>query len=301
MQAVQNPVYRSYLNHLGISPGDIDTLEQIPFLPISFFRSQAVKTGDWEAQTVFLSSGTTSATTSRHFVRDLDFYRCHAVRCFEYFFGPLTDYHLVVLVPDIASPEKSSLLTMLHHLVRGTRSGISGFYYGREAEVVSKLKQVREDGRKILIWGVTYALLDFSERFRPDLGGCIVLETGGMKGRRAEITREEVHQLIRTTCNNPVILSEYGMTELLSQAYLTEGGGFRFPPWARVRIRELTDPFNHGLTGQAGGVNVIDLANFDSVSFIETQDLGKAIDFQVFEISGRIDNSDLRGCNLLIG
>ena len=300
-QAEHNPVYRLYLNHLGVGIQDVKSIDQIPFLPISFFRNNIIKTGDWTAEAIFLSSGTTSTTQSENYIRSLNAYRENTARCFETFFDSLEHYHFMVFVPYRENHHNSSLLTMLNYFVERSGSDFSGFYYDDVSLLMVNLEKARRDGRTVIVWGVSFALLELADQVQVDLSGCIVMETGGMKGRRPEITRQELHSVLREKLNNPDILSEYGMTELISQAYLNgPDRKFGFPAWARVRIREITDPLNHGLLGQVGGVNIIDLANWNTISFIETQDLGKIFDYNAFEIVGRMDNSDQRGCNLLI-
>jgi hypothetical protein len=257
-----------------------------------------IKSGQWTAQAVFASSGTTGATTSTHHVRDLDFYLSHAEKNFTRFFGPLHDYHFLALLPSYLERKNSSLVAMMDHFIRTSGSPYSGFYLRDTPKLVEDIEKLRSDSRKTILWGVTFALLDLAENHKPDLGHCLVFETGGMKGRRKELTRDELHEVLRTELRVSNVYSEYGMTELLSQAY-SLGKAFQCPPWVKVLGRDVTDPFRKGLLGEICGINVIDLANWHSIAFIETEDLGKVYPDGSFEVLGRFDNSDLRGCNLL--
>lgn len=299
-QAGHNPVYGKYIQYLGVDPLAVSTLNEIPFLPISFFKTHEVATGTWEPETVFTSSGTTGTINSRHAVADLNFYRQHATRCFEYFFGPLSQYHIFALMPSYLERSGSSLIEMLRHFIGQTGSAHSGFYLYNHDELAGNLLRAKATNKKIILWGVAFALLDFAEKFSIDLSGHLVFETGGMKGRRREVTREELHRQLTRAFHVPVIHSEYGMTELLSQAYTRGGDLFSLPPWMKIVVRETTDPLEKGLIGKAGGLNVIDFANVDSISFIETEDAGKLHPDGSFEVLGRLDNSDVRGCNLMV-
>lgn len=299
-QARHNPVYGNFVSRLRVSPNDVRSLADIPFLPISFFKSHAVKTGEWTEETVFSSSGTTGHATSTHPVASLDFYLAHSEKCFAESFGALKDYHIFALMPSYLERQGSSLVAMLENFIRKTNSPFSGFYLYNHDKLAHDLVKAKKDNRKIILWGVSFALLDFSDKYSIDLNGGIVLETGGMKGRRKEITRDELHIQLKKRFNVSAIYSEYGMTELLSQAY-TRGGDRFFPPaWMKIIIRDTTDPLEKGLISSAGGLNVIDFANFNSVSFIETEDAGKAYPDGSFEVLGRLDNSDVRGCNLML-
>ncbi|MBX2894636.1 MAG: acyl transferase [Cyclobacteriaceae bacterium] len=299
LQAENNPVYKQYLKNLKVKPDLIKHLNQVPFLPIAFFKTQTIQTGNWNAETEFSSSGTTGLQTSRHLVANLNFYLQHTVKTFEQFYGPLQQYHVLALLPAYLERKGSSLITMIDHFIRGSESEHSGFYLYNHDELARKIEALQSGSRKILLWGVSFALLDLADKFELDLSKALVMETGGMKGRRQEITRQELHTFLNQRFNTAVIHSEYGMTELLSQAYSTGSGYFRLSPWMRVMVREINDPFNY-VKGKAGGINVVDLANFSTCAFIETQDLGKTIEPGEFEILGRIDNSDMRGCNLLV-
>jgi len=299
-QAEHNPVYREYIHILGLNPLNISRLEDIPFMPISFFKTHAVKTGVWTAETIYSSSGTTGLTTSTHPVRSVDFYLRHAEHCFRKSFGDPSQYHVLALLPSYLEREGSSLVAMVDYLIRRSGSPSSGFYLHNRDTLLTDLKKLRNSGRRIMLWGVTFALLDLAEQIGPDLGDCMIFETGGMKGRRKEITRQELHDIIRSNTGAKEIYSEYGMTELLSQAYTTGGTRFQNNPWLRVIGRDLSDPFEKGLLDETCGINVIDLANIHSVAFIETQDIGRVYADGSFEVLGRMDNSDVRGCNLMV-
>ena len=300
-QAQQNSLYKSFIEAIGLSVSDIKAVEQIPFLPISFFKSHIIKTGSWQPEVTFTSSGTTGSKASTHDVASLQFYHHHAQACFQYFFGPLTNYHFLALLPSYLERAGSSLVTMMEHFIKSSKSEHSGFYLNDYGSLVKKLNALKNDSRKTILWGVSFALMDLAEHHAPDLSGCLIFETGGMKGRRSEITRQEMHDFIKTRMNVEMLFSEYGMTELLSQAYSNaENSAFLTPPWMKIICRDITDPFNKGLLSQTGGINVVDLANWKTLSFIETEDLGKVYHNGSFEVLGRLDNSDLRGCNLLI-
>jgi phenylacetate-coenzyme A ligase PaaK-like adenylate-forming protein len=300
-QALNNPVYADFMHHLGVDPDRISTLEQIPFLPISFFKHHAIKTGDWQTGTTFTSSGTTGADVSRHAVKSLEFYQEHARKGFELFFGDVSDYNFLALLPSYLERQGSSLIAMIDYFIRQSGSPYSAFYLHDVEKMMADIESLRKDSRKTIVWGVSFALLDLAEKYHPDLGHCIVFETGGMKGRRKELTRAALHDALCKSFGVDRIYSEYGMTELLSQAYSTTGDRFQSPPWMRVIGREITDPMTKGLLGETSGINVIDLANRDTISFIETEDLGKIYPDGTFEVLGRMDNSDVRGCNLLVG
>ena len=238
--------------------------------------------------------------TSQHEVRDLQFYLDHSARTFARFFGDLREYHFLALLPSYLERQGSSLVAMMDHFIRQSGSPYSGFYLHDTDKLLADIEKLRGDGRKTIVWGVTFALLDLAERHGPDLSHCLVFETGGMKGRRREITREELHATLCNAFRVESIYSEYGMTELLSQAYSYSSNVFECPPWMKVIGRDVTDPLEKGLTEATCGLNVIDLANWNSVAFIETEDLGRVYADGRFEVLGRFDNSDLRGCNLLV-
>lgn len=298
-QAENNPVYKQYLRNLNVKPTRIERLFEVPFLPISFFKTQKIQTGIWIPEAEFRSSGTTGLQTSRHLVANLEFYLKHSVKTFERFYGSLQQYHILAMLPAYLERKGSSLIAMIDHFIRSSESEHSGFYLYNHSELVQKIEALQSGSRKLLVWGVSFALLDLAEKFEIDLSKAIVMETGGMKGRRQEITRHELHAFLNQRFNTSVIHSEYGMTELMSQAYSQGLGYYNLPPWMKVMHREINDPFNY-LEGRAGVINVVDLANFTTCAFVETQDLGKSIENGQFEILGRMDNSDMRGCNLLV-
>jgi hypothetical protein len=298
-QAVNNPIYKSFIEYLSVNPVKIDTLEAIPYLPISFFKSHAIKTGTWKEETRFSSSGTTGRSQSIHSLPDLDFYLNHSRYCFEYFFGSLTNFHFLALLPSYLERKGSSLIAMIEFFIRESQSEHSSFYLYNVDRLLDNISKLT-DKRKIILWGVSFAFLDMAERYNVDLSHCLIFETGGMKGRRKEITRQELHDIIRHSFHSENIFSEYGMTELLSQAYTRSGARFHCSPWMKVIGREITDPMKKGLIGDTSALNVIDLANWHSIAFIETEDIGKVYADGSFEVLGRIDNSDVRGCNLLV-
>lgn len=299
-QARNNPVYRSYINHLRLDISMIKTLNDIPFLPISFFKNHLLKTGTWEHETIFKSSGTTGPQTSSHAVKNLSIYRDHALRCFEYFFGDIRQFHFLALLPSYLERRDSSLVAMMEYFIDKSCSRLSSFYLHDTAKLLDDIRQLGQDGKKTILWGVTFALLDLAERYKPDLSHCLIFETGGMKGRRREITRNELHARLTRAFGVKKIFSEYGMTELFSQAYSDGQDAFFTPPWMKLIARDLTDPMAKGLLNETGGINVIDLANIDSIAFIETEDIGKIRNNGAFEVLGRMDNSDVRGCNLMV-
>ena len=304
-QAENNPVYKEYLQHLKIEASDITSVEQIPFLPIEFFKSRKVVSTDKEAQATFTSSGTTGNLTSRHFVPDLKLYEASFTKGFEQYYGSVDDYCILALLPSYLEREGSSLIYMMEKLIKDSKHPKSGFYLHNHEELIATITDLKKQsrklsGQKILLLGVSFALLDLAEKFQLDLDGVVIMETGGMKGRRKEITREELHAFLTKKLGVQKIHSEYGMTELLSQAYSKGDSLFFTPSWMKILIRDTYDPFTYEKQGRSGGVNVIDLANVHSCSFIETQDLGKIHPDGSFEILGRFDNSDIRGCNLLV-
>ncbi|HVN59195.1 MAG TPA: hypothetical protein VMT63_12925 [Bacteroidales bacterium] len=301
LQAESNPVYREYISHLGTSAGSVSSVKQIPYLPVELFKSHKVITGNTGVQKVFESSGTTGIDTSRHHVTDLAVYEESFIRCFRYFFGNPEEYFFAGLLPSYLERENSSLVYMVNKLISISADKRSSFFIDNSRLLPDLLPEVRSSGRKAMLIGVTFALLDMAEKYAPDLSGTAVVETGGMKGRRKEMTRGELHAILRERFNVDRVCSEYGMTELLSQAWSKGEGIFHCPPWMKIRLREINDPLSvFDDQGVAGGINIIDLANFNSCSFIATGDLGKLSPGGGFEVLGRFGNSDLRGCNLLV-
>lgn len=283
-------IYKQYCNYLNKNPSNVKEVLDIPFLPIEFFKNHAIKSGKWKETKIFKSSGTTLTGRSRHLIRDENFYHNLSSDVFTKTFGDLSEVKIIALLPSYQEQGDSSLISMVDHLISLGHKD-SGYYLKRD--IKSLLSQ---RGRKIVM-GVSYALLDLAEE-KTKAVDTIIIETGGMKGRRKEITREELHNHLIGSFGLKEIWSEYGMTELLSQAY-GKRGFFKFPPWAKCLIRDINDPFSYVPNGKSGGINVIDLANIDSCCFIETKDLGRANE-EYFEVLGRFDNSDVRGCNLMI-
>lgn len=299
-QAQSNPVYKEYLHHLKIDPLEINSVNKIPFLPIDFFKSHQIISKSKSPEKVFFSSGTTGMTRSSHFVTDLSIYEQSFISGFELFYGPTKDYCILALLPNYLENESSSLVYMADHLIQLSGHTESGFYLNNHNDLVRQLKKLEDAGQKTILLGVSYALLDLAEKSPLKLDHTIIMETGGMKGRRKELTRSELHSILTSGFGVKSIHSEYGMTELLSQAYSKGNGIFYCPSWMKVIIRDTYDPFSFLNEGKSGGINIIDLANINSCSFIETKDLGKINPDGSFEVSGRFDNSDIRGCNLLI-
>jgi phenylacetate-coenzyme A ligase PaaK-like adenylate-forming protein len=301
-QAENNPVYKSYLEARGVNPRDVKDILQIPFLPIRFFKDFEVVSADVsQYEGYYSSSGTTGAVTSRHYFWSEEFYLNHALNLFEYEYGSIGDFHVLALLPAYLERKGSSLVSMADYFIKKSGSSYSGFYLYNHKDLVNVLRQLKNDSKKVLLLGVTFALLDLAESKLkiPKLENLIVMETGGMKGRRKEMIREEVHDKLKSAFFQTRIHSEYGMTELLSQAYSKGEGKYNLPFAMRVILRDINDPFSLSSRKQ-GGINVIDLANFHSCAFIETQDLGKFDDFGNLEVLGRFDNSEVRGCNLMV-
>lgn len=304
-QYAQNPVYGSFVAALGINPEQVSTLAQIPFLPIRFFKSHAVCTGQFTPVFQFESSGTTGMTSSRHLVRDPAMYQESFLRCFRLFYGDVTDYCIIGLLPSYLERGQSSLVYMVNELIQRSAHPDSGFYLHEFDQLQQLLSRLVQQGQRIWLIGVTYALLDFAATHALPLSNTLLLDTGGMKGRRRELIKAEVHDLLKEAFQLQQVHSEYGMTELFSQAYATADGLFSTPPWMKVMLREEEDPLQlimppaDGQRPRSGAVNIIDLANVDSCCFIATDDAGRLYPGGRFEILGRLDNSDIRGCSLL--
>jgi hypothetical protein len=298
-QYENNPLYHQFTNNLGIDPRAVRTLAGIPFLPAGFFKSDAVRTTEFTPEKVFESSGTTGTGGSRHFVKDLGIYRRSFLAGFENAYGPVGDWVIIGLLPAYLERSDSSLVSMVDELIAGSGQPESGFYLYEHQALFDLLQKLEAEGRKTLLIGVTFALLDFSEKYRLSLKHTIVMETGGMKGRRKEITRMELHDQLKERLGVSSVHAEYGMTELLSQAYSGGGGLFHPPPWMRVLPRKEDDPLDVGTQGE-GILDIIDLANLYSCSFLATDDIGKVYADGSFEVAGRVDNSDIRGCSLLV-
>lgn len=308
-----NPIYHSFTNALGIKPTGVTAIENIPFLPVSFFKTDEIKTGRFNAEIIFESSGTTQTINSRHHVKNISMYEASFTRGFEAAYGKINEWCISGLLPSYLEKGNSSLVFMVDSLIKQSQHTQSGFYLYDLEKLSETLISLEGSGQKTLLIGVTYALLDFAEKFPMSLKHTILMETGGMKGRRKELTRMEVHEQLKKAFGVNEIHSEYGMTELLSQAYSKKEGRFECPPWMRVLIRDDEDPLevrsqesevgSRTLTIHhspiAGAINIIDLANVYSCSFIATDDVGRLYSDGSFEVLGRMDGSDLRGCSLL--
>ena len=295
-----NSVYREFCNHIRRNRDNVKRINDIPFLPISFFKSHDILSSKNPVSTVFTSSGTTGTATSRHLVTDLDYYIQSFQRGFSHFYGNIENYVILALLPSYLEREGSSLIYMVEDLIQASNHPESGFYLHNYNELISTLERLDQSGQNVLLIGVTYALLDIIEMHSFHLKNTIIMETGGMKGKRKEMIREELHNKLSIGFGVNFIHSEYGMTELLSQAYSFGEGIFECPPWMQILIRDTEDALSIIDNEKTGGINVIDLANINSCSFIATQDLGKKYNNQSFEVLGRFDNSDIRGCNLMV-
>ena len=297
-QAQENAVYRSYLQALGVNPLDVEQTSDIPFLPIEFFKTHEVKTGNWPSETIFESSGTSSSVKSFHHVEKEQSYREHARAIFEDVFSPLSGTAVLALLPSYLERTGSSLINMVEYFIEQSENDASGFYLYNQEALIQQLKLLKGSAN-VVLFGVTFALLELAKNYQLDLSHVTLIETGGMKGRGKELTRDELYQQISEKIQFKSIYSEYGMTELFSQAYGVEGK-FMVPASMRVQIRDINDPFATVPVGSSGGINIIDLANEHSCAFIETKDIGRLQTDGSFEVLGRIDNSELRGCNLLL-
>ena len=299
-QHENNLVYRKFCDLRDVNIQQIKTLEQIPFLPIQFFKSHQVVSNNNEIQEIFTSTGTTGANTSQHLVTDISLYE-DSYRCgFSEFYGNIEDYIILALLPSYLDRSGSSLIYMFDDLIKKTKNFNSGFYLNNYQELINKLVELDESGKNIILLGVTFALLDLIEIQKLNLKNTIIMETGGMKGKRKEIIRADLHQQLCNGFGVSTIHSEYGMTELLTQAYSLGKGIFECPMQMQILIRDTEDATCYIANGKTGGINIIDLANVNSCSFIATQDLGKKYNNNSFEILGRFDNSDIRGCNLMV-
>jgi phenylacetate-coenzyme A ligase PaaK-like adenylate-forming protein len=297
-QYYNNNIYKRFVDYLNVDINTIDRVEKIPFMPIELFKSNKVLVDNKEAQIEFSSSGTTSMNTSTHFVADIEIYKQSFRKAFEIFYGDIKDYTILGLLPSYLERSGSSLIYMVDDLIKESKSPDSGFYLHNHGELYEKLISLDLKSKKVLLIGVSFALLDFVEKYKMKLKNTVIIETGGMKGRRKELLREELHSILKEGFGLDQIHSEYGMTELLSQAYSQSGETFITPPWMKVLLRDTEDPLTIVDRG-SGAINVIDLANLESCSFIATQDLGR-INREGFEVIGRFDHSDVRGCNLMV-
>jgi hypothetical protein len=299
-QASHCDVYKAYINNLNVDPAAITTVEQIPFLPISFFKTHEVLSDDSQVEITFSSSGTTGMVQSKHLVTDLSLYEASFNLAFKQFYGDPKDICILALLPSYKEREGSSLVYMVDSLLAQSEHPDSGYFLHNHGALFAKLTMLRASGQKTLLLGVTYALLDFLDLYRLHFPELIVMETGGMKGKRKEMVRAELHEVLQSGFGVNAIHSEYGMTELLSQGYSSGGGIFNCPPWMKIMLRDTNDPLSPPQNNQSGGINVIDLANLNSCAFIATQDLGRVYPDGSFEVLGRFDNADIRGCNLLV-
>ncbi len=321
-QAKNNIIYADFLEKIKVNPQNIKVLEDIPFLPIDFFKDFKVVSEEISAKTtpnpsfkggellpllpkeglgvVFESSGTTGQITSKHYVKDTDFYKKVSENIFENIYENLEEWHILALLPSYLERGNSSLVFMVEDFIQKSGSKYAGFYLDNVAELSQKIQLLRQKNEKILLIGVTFALLDFAENHPQDLSDVIIMETGGMKGRRKELIRQDAHEILCNAFNVKQIHSEYGMTELLSQAYSQKNGIFELPFSMKFLLRDTTDPFSGSFSRTSGALNIIDLANISSCAFLETKDLAKKISPNTYEILGRLDNTDVRGCNLMV-
>jgi len=298
-QAEHNTTYRQYLEYLGCNAAKIQRIEEIPFLPIQFYKTQSIRSGDFSEEAVFESSGTSGMTVSRHSVEDVSFYFKVSEMAFEQFFGELRGAVVLGLLPSYLERNNSSLVAMVNHFIQKTVHPDSGFYLNEYSKLNQVLEKINAAKSPVYLFGVTFALLDFASKFKIDMPNLTILETGGMKGKGKELVRDELHEILAHSFINSRVSSEYGMTELMSQAYWHNDGYFHTPPWMKVLIRDQYDPFTMLPPDKHGGLNIIDLANIHSCAFIETEDLGISNGVG-FNVLGRMDNSDIRGCNLLV-
>jgi len=294
-----NDIYKRFVDALGVSESQVYHPEYIPFLPVGFFKTHKVITGDFPEEVIFESSGTTGADTSKHYVADTDLYEQSFTHGLQLFYGDFSQYAVFALLPSYLERQNSSLVYMVEKILQKSNRQMGGFYLNELAALQEQLQEAKSRGLKIILIGVTFALLDMAESFPVNIPDAIIIETGGMKGRRKELTRVELHVQLCRSFGVEKIHSEYGMTELLSQAWSAGDGIFRCPPWMKVMIADINDPLSFLETGRTGGINIIDLANLNSCSFIATQDLGRVFEDGSFEVLGRFDNSDIRGCSLL--
>ncbi len=296
----ENDIYRAYVDALGVNPGAITSIYRIPYLPIQFFKSHRVTCGRFEPEVVFESSGTTQTVNSRHEVKEAAIYTRSFLTCFEQFYGPVSDYVVLGLLPSYLERKSSSLVYMVQDMIGRSGHPESGFYLYEHEKLKDTLEALEARGKRVLLIGVTFGLLDFAAAYQLQLSNTIVMETGGMKGRREEWTRNEVHQYLKERLGVDVVHAEYGMTELLSQAYSAGDGLFKTPAWMKVLVRDENDPFQLSGSYASGVINVIDLANIYSCAFIATEDIGRLREEGNFEVLGRLDNSALRGCSLMV-
>lgn len=293
-------VYRDFVDFLKTPVSQISHYSQIPFLPVEFFKNKKITSGDFKADEIFTSSGTSGMQTSKHYVKKIGLYELSFIKTFEHFFGLPNNYGILALLPSYLERAGSSLVYMADKLIELSNRTESGFYLNELEEIHTLLLSLKQKKQKVILLGVTYALLDLAEQFPIHYPELILMETGGMKGNRQELVRNELHGILKNAFGVSQVYSEYGMTELMSQAYSKGNGVFESPTWMKILIRDINDPLSLLSTGKTGGINIIDLANIYSCSFIATQDLGMVNPNSSFEILGRFDNSDIRGCNLMM-
>ena len=302
LQYAQNAVYRQYCKHLGITHAEsVTSLLQIPFLPISFFKTHQVRSFSAEPSLKFYSSATGNTGRSEHAILHPEIYTKSFTLSFENYFGPIKNCCILGLLPSYLEKEGSSLIFMVQHLMQLSAHPLNGFFLFEHDQLLERILFLEQKKEPYFLFGVSFALLDFARKFKLNLQYGKIIETGGMKGRKKEITREELHQELALGFGSNRIFSEYGMTELLSQAYANTNGHYQLPAWMQVRISDLNDPFCFLPPGKTGILNIIDLANIASCAFIQTSDLGKLNTDDTFEVLGRADHSDIRGCSLLVG
>jgi len=298
-QYQQNPVYHNYIHLLKFDVKGVRHYSEIPCMPIDFFKNHKIMTGNFVPELTFHSSKTTGSQASVHFVRDAELYKSSITNGFQQFFGDAAEYAIFALLPSYLERKNASLVHMVKVLMEENLHNEGGFYLHNHDQLISDIRQAQNQGKKIILWGVSFALLDLAEFHSGEIVGIRIIETGGMKGRRKEITRDALHKVLKKAFSPSSIDSEYGMTELLSQAWSINGNPFKAPPWMKILIRDMHDPFTYLGNEKNGLINVIDLANIYSCAFIETQDIGKQHE-NGFEVLGRLDNSEIRGCNLMV-
>lgn len=300
-QAANNVIYNQYLTLIGCTPSTVRSVSEIPFLPIEFFKSHTITTGTWQSDDFFESSSTTGLNTSKHYIRDVTWYEESFRRCFEMVYSDVSEYCILALLPNYLERGQSSLVYMTQDLITRSTHELSGFYLYNHEALLDTLHALEQSGQKTILIGVSFALLDFAQLVNHTYQNLTIIETGGMKGRRKEMTRFELHNALASAFGDIPIHSEYGMTELFSQAYSTSAEmRFACPPWMKVLTTELEDPFQNSAQGKSGLLNVVDLSNIQTCSFIATSDIGRLYEDGTFEVLGRFDHSEQRGCNLMI-
>ena len=299
-QYTNNPIYRKFVDLLSLNYKEIDNYKKIPFLPIEFFKTNKVVDDNFSPAFYFQSSGTTSENLSKHYIVNENIYKKSILESFSLFFGDPSEYIYLGLLPSYLERNNSSLIYMVNHLMEQSKKEENGYYLHNFDDLYLVLNRLESEGKKVILFGVSYALLDFAKSYPLHLNHTLIIETGGMKGRKKEITKDELLSELKYAFHTKKIFSEYSRTELLSQAYSLSNNFYRCPPWMKILIRDVDDPFEYVENHRTGGVNIIDLANIHSCSFISTQDLGKTLENECFQILGRMDNSDIRGCSLLL-